>query len=227
MTFSGHPDQHFGHLTYSQHGEDLMLLNLCKLIGLEKPTYLDLGAHHPVNISNTKLLYDRGSRGVNVEANPDLWRVFMHERPQDENVCVGVGLAEGKQTFYMYSQSSGRNTFSAEEVKTLEGTLKVRSEVTLPVMTLTQLVEKHCAGTFPDILSCDIEGLDYDVLQSADFAKQGSPSIICVEVRRHDTDKFINLLSTFTGNNPTAFFLYCRMGENLVFVRNDHVSKVF
>src|SRR5690606_9910227 len=77
--YSGHPDQHYGHITYSQHGEDLLILNLFDQLQIKNPSYLDLGAHHPTDISNTKLLYDRGSRGVNIEANRHLIEAFYEQ----------------------------------------------------------------------------------------------------------------------------------------------------
>ncbi len=103
MTYEGHPDQAFGHISYSQHGEDLFLLNIFRLIGIETPSYLDLGAHHPWHISNTALMYHRGSRGVNVEANPILFEAFLTERPLDKNVNMGV-VSSGveSQKFYIW-----------------------------------------------------------------------------------------------------------------------------
>src|SRR5437763_16778861 len=68
----GHPDQGFGGRTYAQFGEDLIFLNIFALLGINTPSYIDVGAHHPVNISNTALLYERGCRGIKIDANPDL-----------------------------------------------------------------------------------------------------------------------------------------------------------
>lgn len=218
--FRGHPDQHFGYITYSQHFDDGMILNLFKLIGIKNPSYLDLGAHHPVNISNTKLLYDRGARGVNVEANPILIEAFKRERPLDTNVNIGVDVSSGTATFYMYSDSSGRNTFSPNEVKSLEGVLTVRSEISLPVWTLQQIVDRYCNGTFPAFLSCDIEGLDYAVLSSAKFTNL-TPCVVCVETRPHDGENMKLMM------NSKGFFPYCRMGENLFFVRNEFKEMVY
>src|SRR5579871_5884717 len=68
--YKGHPHQIFGHLTYSQHGEDMIFANIFHIIGIEKPSYMDIGAYHPINISNTAYFYAKGSRGVNIDANP-------------------------------------------------------------------------------------------------------------------------------------------------------------
>lgn len=58
--FAGSPDQGFGHITYSQFGEDLVVANIFALLGVKRPTYLDVGANHPLKGSNTALLYARG-----------------------------------------------------------------------------------------------------------------------------------------------------------------------
>ena len=210
-----HPDQHFGCITYSQHGEDLMLCNLFKQLQIDKPSYLDLGAHHPSIISNTKLLYDRGSSGVNVEANPNLIPAFLEQRPRDKTINVGVGLEEGFFDFYMYSDSSGRNTFSLEELNRVqsETTLKLQKCIPLKLVTLNSVVDQYCDGVFPHLLSCDIEGLDFDILHKCDFSKN-SPVIICVETRINQTHQMSEMLRE-KGYSP-----YCRMGENILFVKD-------
>lgn len=218
--FNGHPDQQYGHLSYAHNGDDFMVLNLFELIEIREPSYLDLGAHHPTNGSNTKLLYDRGSRGVNVDANPNLIYAFDLERPEDKNVQVGVGPRAGMAEFFMYSDTSGRNTFSREEVKQLEGTMIVRKNFDIPVKTITQIVEEHCDGLYPQFLSCDIEGLDFEVLKSADFSVS-FPFVICVETRREASARMIEML------DQKGFFVYCRMGENLFFVFKGLKSAVF
>ena len=223
--YEGHPDQHFGPVTYAQHGDDLMILNLFKLMGIEKPSYLDLGAHHPVTISNTALLYERGSRGVNVEANPALIDEFERLRPGDKNVNIGVGpnLAPSMK-FFKYSETSGRNTFSQEEVDSLKGVLTVKEEVFLSVMTLQEIVKLYCDGIFPDLLTCDIEGFDYDVLSQlppASVYMANVPKLIVVETRRGQSDRMTRLMRS------KGYFPYCRMGENLFFVRNDYMGKVY
>ncbi len=220
MSYYGHPDQNFGHLTYSQNGEDLVVLNIFKLLNipLHLVTYLDLGAHHPTDISNTKLLYDFGCRGVNVEANSILMDAFHTERPEDVNVCAavtptGIGMA----TFYMFDDTSGRNTLSAEDALSFARNnpqFKITKTVRVPTTTINDIVVNHCANAvWPTFLSCDIEGLDFEVLRSANFTTS-KPMVICVESRRDD-DRIPLLL------NERDYGIYCRMGDNLIFVRSD------
>jgi hypothetical protein len=75
-------------ISFSQGGEDLALIQL-----IDKPEgrYLDIGAHHPDRFSNTRLLYDKGWSGVNVEANPSLISEFIKKRPRDITLWACVG----------------------------------------------------------------------------------------------------------------------------------------
>ena len=50
---------------WSQYGEDLVLLSMLK--DVDRGFYVDVGAMHPKYESVTKLFYDRGSRGINLE----------------------------------------------------------------------------------------------------------------------------------------------------------------
>jgi len=204
--------QRWGCVTLAQHGDDLMLINLCELLGLETPSYLDLGAHHPFTLSNTALLYERGSRGVNIEANETLMAAFKLYRPEDKNICIGVGTVKGGMPFYMFGEQSGINSFSKDHAFVHLAHLEVRKTVVLDVMPINDIVRNYCEGKWPDILLSDIEGMDFEVLQAADFSKS-KPRIIVVEVRRGDSAHFKSLLA------DRGYICYCRMGENLFFIQ--------
>lgn len=209
--YQGHSSQNWGPTTYAQHGDDLMILNLFSLLNITHPSYLDLGAHHPFDISNTALLYERGCRGVNIEANALLLEAFNVHRPEDINICVGVGPRQGTFPFFMYHQEHGMNTFSETEIQTTG--YRVNEVRPMPVLTVNQIVHDFCpGGTFPHFLNCDLEGLDFDVLKSADFT-ESSPYIICVEVRKHATSLFEEMM------NSKCYDLVCRMSENLIFIK--------
>jgi FkbM family methyltransferase len=215
-----HPNQRWGCLSLAQHGDDFMLINLFELLGIDSPTYLDLGAHSPFIISNTALLYERGAKGVNVEANPHLFEAFKIYRPHDINLNIGVGTEKGKKTFFMFSDTSGLNTFSEDEVTNLQGRVSVRKTIELEVTTIDDIVEKHCGGKYPDLLLTDLEGLDFDVINSADFSKS-MPKVIVAEVRRGAAAEFKTMLEN------KGYFVYCRMGENLFFIQNDLQHLVY
>lgn len=211
--YSGHPDQHYGMITYSQHGEDMVILNIFTQLGIDKPSYLDLGAHHPSRISNTKLLYERGSRGVNIEASEDLYLEFYAQRPHDKTVNVAVSLDGEKSYYYRFDPWSGRNTLCEKEAEFVRDTygMKIQDQILIETMTLNQIVDKYCDGHFPEFLNCDIEGLDFDILRHADFSKS-SPILICVECR--DPKKMCEMMQT------KKFYPYVHLGENILFLRD-------
>lgn len=222
MSYHGHADQSFGHVTYAQNGEDLMVLNLFRLLGVERPSYLDIGAHHPTNISNTRLLYDRGCRGVNVDANARLIERFQEQRPEDVNVAVGVMPFAGEAAFRMLDEESGRNTFCDQEVLRagrLHG-FKYPVTKTLGVATIEDVVKAFCPlGLYPHFLSIDIEGYDAEVLRSANFL-HSRPSIVCAEV--HDGEFGVIQVMKSHG-----YQVYCRLGDNRIFVHQENIWRLY
>ena len=62
--------------TYSQHGEDEFILETLKNHNLHGSLYIDVGANHPSDISNTYLLYRHGLSGVVIEPNLELVKLF-------------------------------------------------------------------------------------------------------------------------------------------------------
>jgi FkbM family methyltransferase len=182
--FRGHRDQAFGYISYSQHGEDFVFVQLFNRLGIARPSYLDIGAHHPVEISNTALLYSRGARGVNIEANPALIKEFERLRPDETNVNVGIAPEAGKMAFYMVNERSGRNTLDKAAMEAFVANhpqFSIERIIDVEVITINDAVNRYCSGSWPDLLSIDIEGLDFEVLKTADFSNS-KPKILCVEI---------------------------------------------
>ncbi len=203
----------FGCTYYGQHCDDLIVAAVFARIGIEKPTYIDLGANHPVIWNNTALMHRNGCKGINVEANPDLIRYFEIKRPDDINLNVGVATKSGKLPYYVFTKDSGLNTFSKEEADKAD--IPIREVIELPVITLDEIITTHCPDGFPDYLDCDIEGLDYDVLEQYDLKTNG-PKVICVEVRTDETERFDVMLS------DKGYYRFCRVGENNIYVRDTY-----
>ena len=214
-----HPDQLFGDKTYAQHGDDIVIRAIFHNLGIGTPSYLDLGAHHPEAISNTKLFYDTGSRGINVEANPVLHKLFLQSRPQDINLNVGVGIESGFQDFYMIDQESGRNSFVKEVA---EGFVmdypdfKITNVMKLPVFTVEQILHNR---PIPDFLTIDIEGMDFAVLSSIDYRRY-TFKVICVEVQPYSEEDIRALM------HNVGYYSIIKCGSNLIFVDKTLAHKV-
>lgn len=212
-----HPWQWFGGEIYSQCGDDIIILNLFHNMGKDRFSYLDIGAHNPYIISNTALFYQKGCRGVNVDANPYLIEAFYKYRPDDLNLNVGIGIKKGNMPFYMVDKYSGLNSFSKEmveeNIKNWDNPNIKMNCLNVPVITLDDLVKEYCNGIFPDFLTIDIEGLDYSVLSSYDLKKDG-PVVIDVEVKKGFDNSIRELLE---GHGYRRIF---RCGNNFIFVRS-------
>jgi FkbM family methyltransferase len=162
---------------YSQHGEDIILVDLFQKLGVEKPGYLDVGCFHPFEISNTALLYERGSRGINVDADHEAIELFQKHRPDDVNLCVGISVAPGEATFYRSTETRGCNSLVKGRLLSYA---PVTSQETVKLTTMRAIVDAHWGGVYPDFLDLDIEGMDLPVLKTANLKING-PMVICVE----------------------------------------------
>jgi FkbM family methyltransferase len=213
-----HSDQPFGNTTYAQFGEDLIIMNIFHMLGILQPSYVDIGAHHPFNISNTALLYERGSRGINVEANPNLMGEFQRYRSEDINLNVGVGPSKGCLNFYFIDDWSGRNTFSrgaAEAFVRENSRFRIQKIEPIEVVTLNEIITEHANGRFPDFLTLDIEGLDFEILHTTTFSVD-RPVVICVEaLSGNDTDNSQSLTNLLRAR---GYLPYVRTVGNVIFV---------
>ncbi|RUU23683.1 FkbM family methyltransferase [Mesorhizobium sp. M7A.T.Ca.TU.009.01.3.2] len=217
---TGHRDQWFGGRTYAQHGDDLAVLNIFKRLGIEKPSYLDVGAYHPFDLSNTALLYERGSRGVNVEPNAVLFDAFRKARPEDTNILAGVAPIHGEMTFYHVAADPGRFTFDVATATTLGIT---HTEQVI-VYTLNQIIDiVPDLDRWPDLLNIDIEGLDVDVLRSTDFG-ENPPRVVIVEADNGSGDASHELDALM---HAKGYTLHSWAGSNMIFVRVADSDRIW
>ncbi len=131
------------------------------------------------------MLYDNGSTGINVEANPELLAEFNRARPRDTNVNVGIGCEGGTQPFYIFRDSPALSTFSEDQVTRLQGMGKeLERQIDIEVVTFDELMACHSNSTCPDFLTIDVEGHDLQILRSIDFDKY-RPKVIIAELNSH------------------------------------------
>ena len=207
--------------SYSQCGEDRIILHLLETIGLDKPFYLDIGAYHPFHISNTALLYELGSRGVNVEPNPDVRGLFHKYRPQDINITAGISDAEGMMTYYCFNVPT-LNTFSQKEAKrNIREGYKIIDKKKILVTTLEKIIRDYCRSRVPDILFIDAEGGEAKILPSIRLMKN-KPAILCMETVGFSAKgigrKNINLINSII---LLGYKLYADTHLNSIFINRS------
>ena len=212
----------FGNMSFSQCGEDLIIQYIFNLRGISKPTYIDIGANDPFSISNTALFYKKGCRGINIEANPNLIARFHRYRPDDVNLNIGVGSRNDKLNFHIMSDPT-LSSFSKEECDNYISTGKYNLVETklLSLVTIKEIIDKYCNGTFPDFMSLDAEGMDYEILKSIDF--HGSvPKVICVESAEYSSigagDRRTELIDFLVDK---GYYEYANTNLNAIMVKRD------
>jgi FkbM family methyltransferase len=211
-----------GKLSYSQCGEDLLVNYIFNLRGIQFPTYLDIGANHPFFLSNTALFYNKGCRGINIEANPQLIADFNHFRKRDINLNVGIGPVEDELDFYIINDST-LSTFSREEAEhiTSTGKYSIKFVQKVKLISVDRVITEYLGGKFPDFLSIDVEGLDLEILKSIDFNKYW-PKVICVEAAEYSpigAGKRKNDLIDFIISK--GYYEYANTNLNAIMVKNE------
>jgi FkbM family methyltransferase len=169
--------------SYAQCGEDLIAWYMFRELNVPQPTYLDIGANHPTELSNTYLFYTHGCRGLLVEPNVDLVPLLREVRPEDTTLNVGIGPVTTEADYYRVTTPSW-NTFdkaTAEHYdRVTKGQVKVVGVVKVPLVNVNEVLARHHGGRTPDFVSLDVEGLELDILRSLDWEKH-RPKVVCVE----------------------------------------------
>ena len=174
--------------SFSSAGEDMILRHI---LGSEKMSgfYVDVGAFHPTLFSNTYFFYLNGWRGINVEARPGSKTLFDKVRPRDVNLEVGISRERGEMTYYFIAEDSPMNSFSPEFLQQIEMVEAVRSKIPVSTLPLAEVLDRHLPkGQSIDFLTVDVEGHDYEVLESNDW-QRFRPRLIVVEDEELDPDE--------------------------------------
>ena len=163
---------------YSQSQED-MFLNQCIFKNKQNGVYIELGALDGVLYSNTKFFEDSLNwKGILIEPHPEKFKLLQLNRPNnflfnslvscykepldfryflDIHAAVsGVENTLSKHHFDVYFDSDN------EWHKSLP-----QNKITIKPITLTEIVKQL---THIDLLSLDVEGHEYEVLNSWDFS---------------------------------------------------------
>lgn len=170
---------------YSQDGEDIILKEFFS--GKEKGFYVDIGAHHPLRLSNTYLFYKKGWSGINIDAMPGSMKIFNKKRRRDINLEVAISDKEEILTYYMFDEP-GLNGFSKElSIKRDSNTkYKIIGKKEIKTIPLSKILDKYLPPKMKiDFMNIDVEGLDLQVLKSNDWNKY-IPEFILIECTETD-----------------------------------------
>jgi FkbM family methyltransferase len=209
--------------SYAQAGEDLIVDFIVRAMQIDDVTYLDIGAHHPIQFSNTYLFYKRGSRGVLVEPDPELMASIRAARPRDVCIEAGVGVQAATTAQFFVMSTRTLNTFSEAEAKRYEamGTQRIEKVLPVPLVTLDDILAERFTDKEPTLVSIDIEGLDFEVLSTLNLKKY-RPPIVCIETLQYsetrEETKDARIAELMSDN---GYFVYGDTYINTIFVDFD------
>jgi FkbM family methyltransferase len=176
----------FGQKFYGQFGEDVIIDYFFQWKQIETPTYLDIGAFHPVEFSNTYRFYQKGSRGVLVEPTLECCDALRTERSGDIvlNCAIRTQDMPAEVDFYVL-EGGALNTIVRREAEfAVEtqgwGPQRIREIRKVPALTINEVLQRH----FPngvDLIDIDIEGLDYEIMREIDY-ERFRPHVVSVEI---------------------------------------------
>ena len=215
--------------SYSQSGEDGILDYVIRVLGIpyNEVSYIDLGANHPKDLSNTFSFYSKGARGVIVEANPNLIPRLNFFREGDIvlNRCMDT-VSEKEVTFYIMNVDglSTMNYEAAIEMCNVNPNLYIAEKRTVRTISINDIIDNYMEKA-PTILSIDLEGKDIEILNSINF-ERFRPLLIVVEVIDYDTK-----LAYHTKNETIKEFLldksyeeYAFTGINSIFIDANRIK---
>ena len=178
------------HMT-SQHSQDFYLFTKHFKYLKRRGEYLDLAAHHAVQLSNTWFMDEcLGWKGTCIEANPKYFRSLDMYRSCDV-VRSCVSDRDGRQVSFVFSDAAGGivETHKSEVVKK-----KAPLAETLKCTSLATILNRASKRRTIDYFSLDIEGHEFEVLNGIDW-NATTFNVISIEVSRSTIGKISQFLT--------------------------------
>ena len=216
--------------TYAQSGEDTIIEYILMVLGLDIKScrYLDLGANHAKELSNTYSLYRKGARGVLVEANAALIPELKFYRHHDIIINKCIAEKEGERIpLYILNGDGLASTdhSSVDKALTINDSLKVEKVVEVDTININTILERYFVQG-PEILSVDIEGESLNALKAMDW-NRFRPLIVIVEMIEYS----MNLNMDYKDREIQQFMEehdyseYAFTGINSIYIDRKRIAK--
>jgi FkbM family methyltransferase len=200
-------------VSYAQNAEDILLRRVFgdRTSGF----YIDVGAADPRADSVTKLFYDQGWSGVNVEPQTTHLADLRRERPRDINLGVALGSEPGEMTLFRPAEIPGRATLAIDVADVYRADGLELEEIRVEVRTLASVCDDFAPDTI-DFLKIDVEGGERDVIAGGDWQRH-RPVVVVVEMIEPSHPELWEPLLVAAGYTRALFD-----GINGYFVANEH-----
>jgi FkbM family methyltransferase len=149
----------------------------------KKGFYIDVGSYHPIRLSNTKFLYDKGWQGINIDISKKSIDLFKIARKTDINLNIGIGNKNEFSDAYFQKDLFHSNTLVYEHSKKfLANAIKKK----IKTLTLDSVINRYAKNKKIDYIDIDCEGKDLEVLQGLNLG-QYQIDLISIEMHGYDT----------------------------------------
>lgn len=163
-------------VSYAQNQEDIMLYRALRDVA--RGFYIDVGAQQPVVDSVTKLFYQQGWSGINIDPLPQWFEMLEADRPHDLNLQMALAEKAGRMAFFAIS-GTGLSTADPEFVKRHSEAGYVAQEIEVEVRTLDDICAQYGVNEV-HFLKIDVEGAEESVIRGFSFDRV-RPWIVVVE----------------------------------------------
>lgn len=198
--------------------------------------YVDVGANDPDIDNVTRVFYERGWSGINIEPLFVNSIELRKKRTRDINLEIAVGETEGSITFYEVGKWHGYSTTDAEVAAQhrKDGLEVVEHKV--PVRKLSDVLDESAKDKTIDFLKIDVEGTELSVLRGMDLRRH-RPKIILLESKMPVTINMVDRVDEVPDRadeyadylKPFGYHFIYHDGLNAYFVADEHraLEKAF
>ena len=210
------PKIFFPKKSYSLLGEDVAIKKLLK--NKKKGYYVDVGAYHPLEGSNTHLLFKDGWSGVNIDVSPLSIELFKMLRPNDSNINKDISRKKSQINLYFKKKINILNKLNKfQEKKNFPNGYSQKKIITSTLNSIIQ--NSKFKNKKIDFLNIDIEGGELEAIKSLNF-KLFKPKFICIELHNYTKKK----KNSYLKNNQIYKFL---TNKNYKICWNNQYSYIF
>ena len=229
---SSNEDNFWKKNSVAQSGEDMITAYIMREFNLlpHQCNYLDLGANHAKDMSNTYYYYNRGANGVLVEANPNLIDELKFHRSRDIVLNRCVSAISGEKIEFYILNGDGLSTPDYEgamKAININPNLRIVDTVLVDTISVNDILGYYFSESPPVILNIDIEGKELEILYSIDFKKY-RPLIIIVEMIPYKpcliVDEKNNKITEYM--REQNYVEYAFTGINSIFIDSKKLREV-
>ena len=196
--------------SYAQHGEDKLVE---QLLPNGVHSFIDIGANDGVLFSNTYKFAKNGAQGLCVEPSPSAYKKLQLNHLFNKRVsCINSAISNTNGKLLL--QEDGYESTLSRVVNK-----STQTSITIPCYTMLDILSKFPNFRKVDIVSIDVEGHEYEVLEGmpiADFYTK----LLIIESDKSQIEE-LKQLKFFKHYNPII-----SNGINTCFIHNEENLEI-